>query len=209
MGKGTTPARYFENPRTEMLARVPADSRRILEVGCGAGAFAALLKQQDSSRFIVGVEPEAGILNQAAGSVDVPLAGLLGDVDLGPVPFDLVIMNDVLEHMVDPWAALATAHASLKPGGSLLISVPTVRSLAVLRPLVVSGSFAYQDQGMMDRTHLRWFTRRSIEAAVQAAGFVAIESAPVSRVKGRAAKALSLFCDELGVRQYGVNAKKA
>ena len=191
-----------------MLALVPTESRRILEVGCGAGAFATLLKQQAPERFIVGIEPEATALRQATGTIDIPLEGLLGEVDLGTEPFDLVIMNDVLEHMVDPWSALTTAYAALRPGGSVLISVPTVRSLSVLRPLIVSGSFSYQDQGMLDRTHLRWFTSRSIQEAVRGAGFVDIKATPVSRVKGRAARALSLISDEFGVRQYGINAKR-
>ena len=148
-------------------------------------------------------------MGQADYSIDAPLVVLMREVDLGQVPIDRVVAKGVLENMPDPWAALKIGKAGLRPGGLLLVSVPTVRSLAVLRQLVVSSSFALQDQGLMDRTHLRWFTRRSIEMAVQAVGFVDIKSAQVSRVKDNAAKAFSLDSDGLKVRKYGLNATEA
>lgn len=75
--------------------------------------------------------------------------------------FDVILCLDVIEHMVDPWRFVSTLPRLLAPAGMVILSIPNVRNLAVTLPLIVRGQWQYQDEGLLDRTHLRYFTRES------------------------------------------------
>jgi 2-polyprenyl-3-methyl-5-hydroxy-6-metoxy-1,4-benzoquinol methylase len=168
-------ATYFGHPRREMEPFVPADVRRLLDVGCGAGAFAATLRAARPGRplEIWGVElaPEAAA--RAQGPVDRVLVGdavtRLGDLPDGG--FDCVVCNDVLEHLADPAALLRQARRLLGPQGALVASVPNVRYFFNVVDLVVHGRWDYVDEGILDRTHLRFFTRGSLRRLLEDEGF--------------------------------------
>ena len=83
--------------------------------------------------------------------------------------FDLVVLADVLEHLPDPWDALATCRQMLAPGGTVLLSVPNVSHYTVAWPLLL-GRWQYVDSGLLDRTHLRFFTPSSLADALSQAG---------------------------------------
>ena len=82
--------------------------------------------------------------------------------ELDDTIFDVVVMNDVLEHLVDPWAVLRSLHRVLTAGGSVVASIPNIRYFPVLKKYIMKGQWQYRDDGVMDRTHLRFFTQRSI-----------------------------------------------
>ena len=84
--------------------------------------------------------------------------------------FDCVVCADVLEHIKDPWGALADLFGLLRPGGEIVVSIPNIRNLGVMAELA-AGDWAYQEAGILDRTHLRFFTRRSFRRALLGAGF--------------------------------------
>ena len=152
---------YLE--REEVLAFVPPSARTILDVGCSRGGFGRALRRADPGRVLWGIEADPEAVAEAAPHYDELVVGLFPEA-LGPhsPQFDCVVFNDVLEHIADPWAALRAARALLRPGGVVVASIPNVRFLPVLHKLVVRGEWTYTDTGVLDRNHLRFFTKRSM-----------------------------------------------
>jgi 2-polyprenyl-3-methyl-5-hydroxy-6-metoxy-1,4-benzoquinol methylase len=168
---------YFGHPRTEMLPFVPADAHRILDIGCGAGAFAAGIKatrgDDGADPEIWGVEMNAQAAARAGEILDRVLVGdaLAVLPDLAGQLFDCVVMNDVLEHVAEPAELLTAVLPFLAPGGRLVASIPNVRYFFNVLDLVWYGRWDYTDEGILDRTHLRFFTRSSIIKLLQECGF--------------------------------------
>ena len=166
------PAEYFTEARPEMLCFVPTNCRRLLDVGCGTGTFGASLKKQNPQIEVWGVEPFASAAAIAADRLDRVITGPFEpETDLPAGAFDCIVFNDVLEHMVAPERALRHAKTLLSTGGTILASIPNVRYLPVLWQLGVRGSWEYRDCGILDRTHLRFFTKSSILKMFQDEGY--------------------------------------
>lgn len=157
-------ADYFGHPRVEIEPLLAPSADRVLEIGCGAGATLRWLKSNGRAREVFGIElfHAAGVLaREHADEVVIGDAeGLIDDVFSGR-QFDLILCLDVLEHMVDPWSFVARLHRLLAPSGRVIFSLPNVRSLSVVLPLIFLGRWRYRDEGILDRTHLRFFTRES------------------------------------------------
>ena len=163
---------YFEAERREMLPFVPANARRVLDLGCGSGNFGALLKQEYGCE-VVGVEHHPTAAGVAAERLDEVVIGSV-DAEL-PFPdasFDCIVMNDVLEHLLDPWRVVSQAARLLKPGGCIVASIPNMRHYRVLKALIQDQQWVYVEKGVLDRTHLRFFTHRTIRAMFENAGYV-------------------------------------
>lgn len=163
-GSDTKPENYFQNTRTEMLDFLPEGSRNILEVGCGEGLFGHMLKQHFSDSTVWGLEIDTTAASAAKNKLD---RVFVGDIDelWSEIPdnnFDLVVFNDVLEHMIDPFTVLDKIRTKLKSGGYVMSSIPNIRYYHTLYALVMAGEFEYQESGVLDRTHLRFFTQKSI-----------------------------------------------
>lgn len=95
--------------------------------------------------------------------------------DFDKATFDYIVCADVLEHLIDPWIVLSDLVSFLKPGGRIMVSLPNVRHWSIWLPLILRGHWEYRESGIMDRTHLRFFTRFSaIELLNNAGGDVAI-----------------------------------
>jgi 2-polyprenyl-3-methyl-5-hydroxy-6-metoxy-1,4-benzoquinol methylase len=153
---------YFTEARPEMLSFVPPNCRRLLDVGCGAGTFGASLKKNRQIE-VWGVEPFASAAEVANDKLDHVITGSFESGTNLPIgAFDCIVFNDVLEHMVEPERALRYAKLLLAPGGTILASIPNVRYFPVLWQLGIRGSWEYGDCGVLDRTHLRFFTKSSI-----------------------------------------------
>lgn len=160
----TKPEAYFANARREIAPLLPAHAARVLEVGCGTGSTLRWLKDTGRCGETVGMELFESAAADARKHVDRVVVGDaegLIDGTFEAASFDLILCLDVLEHMVDPWAFVAHAEKLLKPGGTMIASIPNVRHLGVLLPLVFAGRWRYRSQGILDRTHLRFFTRES------------------------------------------------
>ncbi|HVF31298.1 MAG TPA: class I SAM-dependent methyltransferase [Pyrinomonadaceae bacterium] len=163
---------YAAADRAEMLGFVPADAGTVLDVGCGVGHFGALLKAQ-REREVWGVEldPEAAAI--ALTKLDRVISGAFNpQSDLPRRTFDCVVFNDVLEHMVDPYGALRFASELLTRNGKVVASIPNVRYFGNMWLLVRHKSWKYEDSGILDRTHLRFFTESSIREMFTDAGYV-------------------------------------
>ena len=147
---------------------------RVLDVGCGTGGLTALVRDECSAR-VVGVEPdplraararERGI-EVHEGVLTSSLASVLGT-------FDVVLYADVLEHLVDPLGELEKVAQFLAPDGVIIISVPNVAHWSV-RVNLLRGRFNYAPMGIMDATHLRWFTSRTLLQLLKRAGFTPVQ----------------------------------
>jgi 2-polyprenyl-3-methyl-5-hydroxy-6-metoxy-1,4-benzoquinol methylase len=163
---------YFTRARVDILPFIPQGGvDRVLEVGCGNGATLSYLKEYGLAQEVVGIELMASVAAQADANIDQMQVGdAVALVQQLPSDhFDVVLCLDVLEHMVDPWSFVESLERVIKPGGCLIASIPNVRTLPVICKLLFGGKFVYAQQGIMDRTHLRFFTRRSALALMQTA----------------------------------------
>lgn len=153
---------YFSFLREEIRPLLPpVRGARVLEIGCGTGETSAWLKAMGVAGFVLGMEIEPAVAAEARRRLDEVVVGNAETADFGERRFDLVLCLDVLEHMVDPWAFLERVQKHLEPGGTVIASIPNLRNYRVLKSLVLKGRFDYQDAGILDRTHLRFFTRVS------------------------------------------------
>ncbi len=152
-----------------MLAFIPARPRRVLEIGCARGEF--IVQVDAEERW--GVEPVAEAANVARKRLTRVFEGLYEDVaaEIPDGRFDVVICNDVIEHMPDHDAFLRAIQRKIAPGGVLVGSIPNIRALTVLTKLLVLKDFSYTADGVLDRTHLRFFTRKSLVRSLQSNGY--------------------------------------
>jgi SAM-dependent methyltransferase len=164
--------KYYEGLNQHLLDAVPADALTILEVGCAQGRLGAALKERDPRRRVFGVERVAAMAEIAAGRLDRVFAiDVERDApDLPPGSVDCILFGDVLEHLVDPLGALRRLAPLLSPGGRVLCSVPNVQHHSVITALL-RGEFQYQESGLLDATHLRFFTWSSFMKLLLDAGF--------------------------------------
>lgn len=161
---------YYDDPRPDIQALILAAGRRLLDVGCASGALAAALKESGAA-YVAGIEQHPVATGKARGRLD---ALVEGDLMTAPIPFskgefDYVIFADVLEHLVDPEAAVQRFLPYLSSAGRMVVSVPNMRFYLVLLRLLVDR-WSYTDHGIRDRTHLRIFTRRSLVAMLASCG---------------------------------------
>jgi 2-polyprenyl-3-methyl-5-hydroxy-6-metoxy-1,4-benzoquinol methylase len=164
-------ADYHNVPRTEMLAYVPRTARTILDVGCGTGAFGGQLKTRPAE--VWGIELDEQAAQIARTRLDRVLQGDVESVwsTLPVGRFDCIVFNDVLEHLVNPEKVLTSAKRLLSADGTIVCSLPNVRHWRNLWNLMVHKQWRYEDSGTLDRTHLRFYTERSIVEMFQRVGF--------------------------------------
>lgn len=163
---------YYKSARADVLALVPEEAWRVLDVGCGAGQLGQALKERDTKE-VVGIELNQEAAHIAAAVLDRVICAPVESValeELGP-PYDCIIFGDILEHLVDPWATLHRFTTLLTPEGRVVASLPNVAHWSVVAGLL-RGRWEYRDRGLLDCTHLRFFTRRSIAALFAQAGLV-------------------------------------
>ncbi|HKP12741.1 MAG TPA: class I SAM-dependent methyltransferase [Blastocatellia bacterium] len=173
---------YYCEPRPDVQALVDARGKRILDVGCAAGELGAALKRA-GAREVVGVEASAEAAAQARAKLDRVIVGdaQSPDLPLDSAGFDVVILADVLEHLVDPWAALASFSRYLRADGRVVASIPNMRFYAVIARLVFNR-WGYRESGILDRTHLRFFTWPTIKEMFEGAGLRIERVRPVYRL---------------------------
>lgn len=166
-----------ENSNSLILREVKPDSK-VLEFGCAHGRMTKYLKEQLNCSVYI-VEKDAVSGKQASNYADISLTGESGDIEnyrwfnlfkSYQVEFDYIIFADVLEHLYDPWKVLAATISFLKPEGRVLISVPNIAHNSVLIDLL-NDKFDYRKVGLLDNTHIRFFTQKSLQEMVSQAGF--------------------------------------
>lgn len=206
------PEDYFAHARLEIepLLGLPKGAPcRALEVGCAEGHTLEWLKRAGYCSWVAGVEPYA---RQHADNQSIDQFERM-DIetrlpDIAPASLDLILCLDVLEHLNNPWETMRQLATLLKPGGRWVISVPNVRNYRIVMDLAFRGRFCYTDAGILDRTHLRFFTRESLIDMVQSSGarVDTVIGADTSRWQKRLLSTLGL--GDLLAKQFLLSATK-
>ena len=195
--------RTFDAASGDSLARLSRWIRpgtSVLELGAAAGYFTEWLKEQGTSVDVVDIDPEAGRATERFARrvviADLDNDGWEAALSEGGAPprYDFIVCADVLEHLHDPRGALLKLRGRLTPEGRLICSIPNIAFYTV-RLKVLLGEFEYTDGGIMDRTHLRFFTHQTARALLEEAGFrvsreevshyLSVGPAPLSRALNR------------------------
>ncbi len=184
---------YYENSRPEIARLVPSSAITILDVGCGKGLLGTLLKTQIPERKVFGIENIESIANQAAKSLD---GVLVGEVETMAITFpteffDCIVFGDVLEHLVDPVAVLRKLRQHLKKEGTIVCSIPNIRHYTSF--LKILGGWEYDDYGLFDRTHLRFFSLRTMKQLLHNAGYVVEYNEP-RIIASKKMKLVNILC---------------
>jgi len=162
---------YYSFDRPEVRECIPATAEVILDIGCASGRLGGALKKERDC-VVVGIEYEPEIANEAKYLLDDVLVGDVEEkIDNLPSDyFDCIVLADVLEHLRDPETILKNLHRTLKKNGTIVASIPNVLHWSVILPLL-EGNWNYEDAGILDRTHLRFFTKRSILSMFSTCGY--------------------------------------
>lgn len=163
---------YYNSDRSLLISHFPPNVRALLDIGCAEGNFGAEIKQRFGAE-VWGVEPfkhAAEIASQKLDKVySTSIEQALAELPSGY--FDCISFNDVLEHLLDPWTMLHKVAVHLKPNGTIFASIPNVMFHEVLAELLFEGDWKYRSAGVLDQTHLRFFTRKSIVRMFSECGY--------------------------------------
>lgn len=165
---------YSTSTRYELINFIDKDINdniNILEVGCGAGATLLALKNLYKNANLYGIEISENAGKVARGIADI----IIGNIENVTLPykekyFDYIIFGDVLEHLIDPWKTLDKLRKYIKDDGYIIASIPNIMHIGVIRQ-ILTGNFTYEDSGILDRTHLRFFTAYEIQKMLLKCGF--------------------------------------
>ena len=180
---------YFQYRRPELLALIPRDAGKILDIGCGAGHLGEAIKKRQPC-VVYGVEVNDTAARRSQLRLDQVWNGDVETIDLNlpPESLDVIVCGDVLEHLQRPQELLRRLRAMLRPDGQLIASVPNVSHHSILSSLL-AGNWTYESAGLLDETHLRFFTLREAEKLLFRAG-LRIDRTEVVRGPGDDSRAL-------------------
>jgi len=163
---------YFDNDRSDILSLLPRKINRLLEIGCGSGNTLKYIKDNYQCDWACGVELSHEAAESARSKVDLVIEGDIENTDLPiePETLDVILCLDVLEHLINPWKVMSKLEVLLKPDGVIIASIPNVRNFHVILPLIFRGEWKYIDRGILDKTHLRFFTRSTAIKLIGSSG---------------------------------------
>lgn len=165
---------YYDQANPDLLYRIPATAHSVLELGCGTGALGRAFKTINPEVIYIGIELMPEPAAKARKVLDHVIEGDISQQAFKTLPgafaqVDCLVFGDVLEHLIDPEAALKKLIPLLKDNGKLLACIPNVQHWSVIANLL-SGQWPQEDQGIFDSTHLRWFTKQSICTLLEGVG---------------------------------------
>jgi len=202
---------YYGSERKDLAELIPADVKRILEVGCGSGGLARVLKRAGFPE-VVGIEKHEEAARQAEDFLDRVIVGDAEEItpDYPDGYFDCIIYGDLLEHLREPANLLARYRRYLAEGGLSIASIPNISHYRIVKNLILD-KWDYEDSGIMDRAHLRFFTLKSITELFGGTGYRIEEVKRHIRCK-RFVRALDFLTGKkmthLVTEQYLVKARK-
>jgi len=171
---------YPDQANIDLLSRISADARTVLDVGCGTGALGAAYRVLNSGARLLGVEHDPEMAAIARQRLD---AVACVDVQQNPLPFELsegidcLIYGDVLQQLRDPWTVLRRQLEVLNPGGSVLVCIANAEHWSIVARLL-RGNWHYEPTGLLDVRHLRWFSLRTVMRELVDAGLAVEEVHP-------------------------------
>jgi 2-polyprenyl-3-methyl-5-hydroxy-6-metoxy-1,4-benzoquinol methylase len=153
---------YYNMVKGEFLPLIPIGPNVILDLGCGTGQLGRKLNETNKTHEVVGVEICAQAAEEASKYYNKVYQGNVESLSLPYTEyFDFVICGDILEHLIDPWTMLIKINNMLKSGGTLICSIPNIRYFKIISELLLNGTWAYTEAGILDSTHLRFFTKKT------------------------------------------------
>ena len=167
----------YETSRQEVRELVPENASNILDLGCSSGMLGEALKT-DRGAVIVGVELSDAFAAEARKRLNRVIVEDLEEFARGPAPpeapFDCLIAADILEHLVDPWGTLSGVVGMLAPGATVVVSLPNVFFWKTLLRALAARRWPREDEGIFDRTHLRWFAAADARDLLSGAGLESV-----------------------------------
>lgn len=166
---------YHGGARKDLVEMSPRPIRCALDIGCAAGGTGAYIKEKYPKARVIGIELNRSAAKIAETRLDTVLVGKFEEIDFAAAgiragDIDTVIVADVLEHMYDPWAVLSRLQRYLSSDGQIIASIPNVRNLKLMEDLA-AGYWRYEAAGLLDVTHIRFFTLREVRRFFHETGY--------------------------------------
>ncbi len=175
---------YYNHERPEMLAYLPDGCKTLLDVGCGEGNFAHYIKQTHQLEAW-GIELMEGPGQEAGKKLDKVFIGPCENF-LEQLPdnfFDAIYCNDVLEHLVDPYSVLGILKDKLTDRGVVISSIPNIRYHDAFKKVILQKNWDYEEHGIFDKTHLRFFTKKSIKKMYTDQGYTIVSHEGINKTR--------------------------
>jgi len=201
---------YFSNTRKEIIELINRYNCNILELGCGTGNTLIELKKCGKAKYVAGIDIlDVGQSEKLDKFFPVDIEN--EEIYIPDNFFDIIICADVLEHLKNPWAVLGKLKKYLKTDGFIIASLPNIREFKTLYNIVIRGNFKYENAGVLDKTHLRFFCKKNIICLFSLTGYEIISISPNFSASSKR-KLLNKFFmgifEEFLVEQYTVIANK-
>lgn len=157
--------------RKDLLKYISGKNLCILDVGCATGVNGQWLKENKGVNFVAGIELDAKMAEKANRIYDKTIVGNLEELEFPSLfsdyKFDYILLGDILEHLNNPWDVLKKLTHLLQPNGIVIISLPNIQHINTFYNLYIRGEWAYNERGIYDKTHLRWFTLKNIRNLIK------------------------------------------
>ena len=203
--------KFKKNKRDEFVELIPTAAKRILDLGCGNGSLGKRLKERGAE--VVGIEYDPELVNEARKNLDEVYCLNLDKEDI-PYPqkyFDCIVCADILEHLRDPLSFLVKLKTYLADDGYIVASIPNIRYHKLISNLVFKGTWDYMDRGILDKSHIRFFTLVNIKELFLEAGYNIVDLER-NIVANSTMKFFNAICfkglKEILTYQYYIKAKK-
>lgn len=166
---------YYSHVRLDLLGLLKPNTNnlKVLEIGAGFGATLSYLKEQNIAKEVVGIDIPANENKSPFKNIDTFLYGDIEQLDLQQYKnhFDCIILADVLEHLKNPLEVLKKIKSLLNENGEILVSIPNFRHKKAIYKVFLKGDFSYEESGLFDYTHLRFFCKKNIEQLIINGGY--------------------------------------
>lgn len=205
---------YFTCNRTEMLSFIPDNCKTVIDIGCGAGKFGEALKRLAPERIVHGIEIDYNAATEAKKYLDAVYFGDLESIipTLQLQYYDCIIFNDVLEHLINPNNILSRIKNILANNGIVVGSLPNFLEFNNIYRLLKTRDFKYEDSGILDATHLRFFTKKSMLRLFIEQGFEVLNITGINKTSSCKVDLLNFFLlnklQEFKYLQFAIVAKK-
>lgn len=182
---------YFSFIRLDLINLIDKNSKnlKVLEIGAAYGETLYYLKQNEIASEVVGVDLFEDVKNkQNYKNLDKFIFGNIEEIELNEYEnyFDLILLPDVLEHLIEPKKVLDKLKKHLTQEGKIILSMPNIRHYSALNKIFIKGDFKYEESGLFDYTHMRFYCRKNIQELLEASGYTILkEESSIKNYKGK------------------------
>jgi 2-polyprenyl-3-methyl-5-hydroxy-6-metoxy-1,4-benzoquinol methylase len=182
---------YFSFIRLDLINLIDKNSKNLkcLEIGAAYGETLYYLKQNGIASEVVGVDLFEDVKNKKNyKNLDKFIFGNIEEIELNEYEnhFDLILLPDVLEHLIEPKKVLDKLKKYLTQEGKIILSMPNIRHYSALNKIFIKGDFKYEESGLFDYTHMRFYCRKNIKELLEASGYTILkEESSIKNYKGK------------------------